>query len=57
MYQGGLSFGDGFKFGCGFMLAAVVSWIIIGIVGMVITLLAGLLGMGAVIPFMQNTIR
>jgi hypothetical protein len=57
MYQGGLSFGDGFKFGCGFMLAAVVSWIIIGIVGMVITLLAGLLGMGAMIPFMQNTIR
>ncbi len=57
MYQGGLSFGDGFKFGCGFMLAGVVTWIVVGIVGIVLTLLLGLLGMsmGNVVPFMQNS--
>ena len=29
----GLSVGDGFKFGCGFMLAAFVAWLAMAIVG------------------------
>jgi hypothetical protein len=29
----GLSVGDGFKFGCGFMLAAFVAWLAMAIIG------------------------
>jgi hypothetical protein len=55
MYQGGLSFGDGFKFGCGFFAASIVAGIIIGIVGAILTFVAGLLGMSAALPILQNT--
>ena len=55
MYQGGLGFGDGFKFGCGFTLASFVAMMIMGIVVAVLSLLAGLAGLGAMLPYMQNT--
>jgi uncharacterized membrane protein (DUF485 family) len=45
MYQGGLSIGDGFKFGCGFILAQVVAGIIVGIAAIVISLVLGAIGM------------
>jgi hypothetical protein len=34
-----LTFGDGFRFGCGFMAAIIVFWIVLGILS---SLLAGL---------------
>ncbi|MCS7260975.1 MAG: hypothetical protein NZ765_09365 [Anaerolineae bacterium] len=34
MMQGGLSVGDGFKFGCGFMLAGIIAWIAIAIIAL-----------------------
>ncbi len=45
MYQGGLSIGDGFKFGCGFVLAQVVAGIIVGILVIVLSLVLGAIGM------------
>jgi hypothetical protein len=52
MYQGGLSVGDGFKFGCGFVLAQVVTGIIVGIALVVLSLVLGAVGMsmGNMIP-------
>jgi hypothetical protein len=52
MYQGGLSVGDGFKFGCGFVLAQVVTGIIVGIAIVVLSLVLGAAGMsmGNMIP-------
>ena len=37
----GLSVGDGFKFGCGFMLAGLVAWLAMAIIGGIATLLFG----------------
>lgn len=35
-----LSIGDGFKFGCGFFLAALVAWLAVVIVGAIVSLIA-----------------
>ena len=37
----GLSVGDGFKFGCGFLLAGLIAWLAMAIVGVVISLIFG----------------
>ena len=39
--QQGLSVGDGFKFGCGFMLAAFVAWLAVAIVGGIVMAIFG----------------
>ena len=40
-----LSVGDGFKFGCGFLLAAFIAWIVMVIIGVLFSLIfGGLLG-------------
>lgn len=40
-----LSIGDGFKFGCGFMLAAAAAWLAIMIVGAILSvILTAILG-------------
>lgn len=40
-----LSVGDGFKFGCGFFLAASIVWIVMAIIGVLFSLIfGGLLG-------------
>jgi hypothetical protein len=56
MYQGGLSFGDGFKFGCGFYAASIVAGIVIAIVAVILTVVAGLLGMST-LPLLQNSLQ
>jgi len=35
-----LSVGDGFKFGCGFFLAALVAWLAVVIVGAIVSVIA-----------------
>lgn len=35
----GLSVGDGFKFGCGFFLAALVAWLVAVILGAIVSLI------------------
>jgi len=35
-----LSMGDGFKFGCGFFLAALVAWLAMAIIGAILSLIA-----------------
>lgn len=53
MMQGGLGVGDGFKFGCGFMLAGIIAWIAIAIIALILSLV---LGLSTMLPFMmQNT--
>ena len=37
----GMSVGDGFKFGCGFLLAGLIAWLAMAIVGVVISLIFG----------------
>ncbi len=54
MDTSGLSFGDGFKFGCGFFSASVVAAIIITIVGGILSVIAGLLGLGGLTAIMGN---
>jgi len=54
MNQEGLSFGDGFKFGCGFLTASVVAAIIMSIVGAILSLLAGLVGLGGLSALMSS---
>lgn len=52
-----LSIGDGFKFGCGFMLAALVAWLAIMIVGTIVSLiLTAILGVsiGTLLSGMQE---
>jgi hypothetical protein len=41
-----LSVGDGFKFGCGFMLAGLVAWLVMAILGVIASLVLGMLGIG-----------
>ncbi len=41
-----LSFGDGFRFGCGFIAAGVVFYIILAIISVIVVLLLGVLGGG-----------
>jgi hypothetical protein len=36
-----LSVADGFKFGCGFMLAALIAWLAMAIVGGILTAIFG----------------
>ena len=35
----GLSVGDGFKFGCGFILAAFIAWLVMAIIGGILAVL------------------
>lgn len=37
----GLSVGDGFKFGCGFLLAGFIAWLAMVIIGVVVSLIFG----------------
>jgi hypothetical protein len=37
----GLNVGDGFKFGCGFMLAALIAWVVMAIIGGILTVVFG----------------
>jgi hypothetical protein len=37
----GLSVGDGFKFGCGFILAAFIAWLAVAIVGGILAAVFG----------------
>lgn len=37
----GLSVGDGFKFGCGFILAAFIAWLAMAIIGGILAVLFG----------------
>jgi hypothetical protein len=46
----GLTVGDGFRFGCGFLLAAAIVWVVLAIAGVILTVLFGA-GLGA---FFQN---
>jgi len=39
-----LSMGDGFKFGCGFFLAALVAWLAMAIIGLVAWLAMAIIG-------------
>jgi hypothetical protein len=57
MYKQDITIGDGFKFGCGLWLSAVVASIIISVIGAIFTVLATVLGMGAMLPFLQNLPR
>jgi flagellar biosynthesis protein FliQ len=41
-----LTVGDGFRFGCGFMLAALVAWMAAAILGVIASLIMAALGMG-----------
>jgi hypothetical protein len=54
MNQEGLSFGDGFKFGCGFITASVVATVVLGIVGGILSLLATFVGLGSMGALMGN---
>ncbi len=44
--QRNLGFGDGFMFGCGFMAAAVVAWVVMVILFAILGLILSLLGLG-----------
>ena len=37
----GLSVGDGFKFGCGFLLAGFIAWLAMVIIGVIVSLIFG----------------
>ena len=37
----GLTIGDGFKFGCGFLLAAFIAWLVTAIVGGILMAIFG----------------
>jgi hypothetical protein len=37
----GLSVGDGFKFGCGFLLAAFIAWLAMAIIGTILVAIFG----------------
>ena len=37
----GLSVGDGFKFGCGFLLAGFIAWVAMVIIGVIVSLIFG----------------
>ena len=54
MNQEGMSFGDGFKFGCGFITASVVAAIIMSVVGAILSLLATMVGIGGLSAIMSN---
>jgi hypothetical protein len=49
---GGLSFGDGFQFGCGFFAAWILGSIILGLVMAILAFAATLLGMGSIAALM-----
>jgi len=51
----GLSVGDGFKFGCGFILAAFIAWLAVAIVGGIITVLFGAALGGIFGTLLKNT--
>lgn len=37
----GLTIGDGFKFGCGFFLAAFLAWLVVAIIGGILMAIFG----------------
>lgn len=43
----GLTFGDGFQFGCGFFVASLLFWIALIILGVIVTIVLGYLGVSA----------
>ena len=45
-----LTVGDGFQFGCGFMMAGCLSWVVLTILSMVAMGILTLLGLSAAIP-------
>ena len=51
----GLSVGDGFKFGCGFLLAAFIAWLIVAIVGGIIAAVFGAALGGLLNTLLKNT--
>jgi hypothetical protein len=36
-----ISVGDGFRFGCGFLLASLIAWLVVAIIGGILTALFG----------------
>jgi hypothetical protein len=48
-----LTIGDGFQFGCGFMFAGCLSWVVLVIVFMVVSGLLTLLGLGGALSLPQ----
>ena len=41
----GMTVGDGFRFGCGFLLAAFIAWLVVAIIGGILaTFFAGAIG-------------
>ncbi len=57
MYKQDITIGDGFKFGCGLWLSAVVASIIISVIFAIIGIVASILGYGAMMPYLQNIPR
>ena len=37
----GLSVGDGFKFGCGFLLAGFIAWLVMVVFGVILSVIFG----------------
>ena len=36
-----ISIGDGFRFGCGFLLASLIAWLAVAIIGGILTVIFG----------------
>jgi hypothetical protein len=53
-YTRGLSFGDGFQFGCGFFVAWVLGSIILALLMAILAFAAALLGLGSVSALLQQ---
>lgn len=54
LQRSGLSFGDGFQFGCGFMVAVLIFWIVLSIVMAIIALVFGLFAGQALPDLLQG---
>ncbi|MFQ6058802.1 MAG: hypothetical protein ACE5MB_08000 [Anaerolineae bacterium] len=46
----GLTFGDGFQFGCGFFTASLLFWIALMILGVIVSIALGYLGAAIRLP-------
>jgi hypothetical protein len=53
-YTRGLSFGDGFQFGCGFFVAWVLGSIILTLLVAILAFAAAMLGLGSVGALLQQ---
>ena len=51
----GLSVGDGFKFGCGFLLAVFIVWLVMAIVMGILAAVMGI-GLGSIIPSLLKNV-